>query len=133
MLRCSFSWLGDEVLHRELFWVLVHLGHVVPLPKGVLVEDNVAQHVSSSPRRIIELLHLAPGFIADENDLQSLEIELDEVEMRDLHVRDVVVHSEMMYCRLFEHSEMMYHRLRGWFVLEVFRGWQFAAGKNRNK
>lgn len=122
MLRCSFSWLGDEILHRESFCVLVHLGHVVPLPEGVLVEDNVAQHVSSSPRRIIEPVHLAPDFVADEDDLQSLEIELDEMGMRDLHVRDVV-----------EHSEMMYRRLREWFVLEVFRGWQFAAGKNRNK
>ena len=89
--------------------------------------------MSSPSRRIIESVCLAPEFVADEDDLQSLEIELDEMGMRDLHVRDVVEHSKMMYRRLLEHSEMMYRRLREWFVLEVFRRWQFAAGKNRNK
>ena len=57
------------------------------------------------PRRIIELVHLAPWFVADEDNLQSPGIELDEVGTCDLHVCNVVEHSEMMHRRLsFEAS-----------------------------
>ena len=69
MLCSSFSRLGDEVLHRELIWVVVCLDHVVPLPEGVFVEDDVARYVSSPPYRIIESVRLAPEFIVDEDDL----------------------------------------------------------------
>ena len=90
MLCSFFSCFGDEVLHCELFWVLVCLDHVVPLPEGVLVEDNIEQHVSSFTRRIIELVCPSLGFVADEDDLQPPEIELGKVGMHDLHVREVV-------------------------------------------
>ena len=69
MLRSSFSWLGDEVLHCELILVLVCLGHVVPLPECAFVKDDVARHVSSPPRKIIEHVRLTLGFITDEDNL----------------------------------------------------------------
>ena len=98
MLRSSFSWLGDEVLYRELIWVLVYLDHIILLPEVAFVEDDVARHMSLPPCRIIEFVCLAPGFIADEDDLQALRIELGEVGTRYLHVCDAVKHSKMMYC-----------------------------------
>ena len=76
MLGSSFLRLSDEVLHRELIWVLVCLDHVVPLPEGAFIEDVVARHVSSPPRRI----------------------ELGEVETLYLHVCNAAEHSEMV-CR----------------------------------
>ena len=83
MLQSSFSRLDDEVLHRELIWVLVCLDHIVPLPEGAFIEDDVARHVSSPPCRIIVPVRLAPGFRADEDDLQPPEIELGEVRTQD--------------------------------------------------
>ena len=100
MLGSSFLRLGDEVLHRELIWVVVCLDHVVPLPEGAFVEDDVARHVSSPPRRIIESVRLSPGFVADEDDFQPPGIELGEVGTRYLHV-----------CNATEYSEMVYHWL----------------------
>ena len=52
---------------------------------------------------------LAPGFVADEDDLQPPGIELGEVGMRDLHV-----------CNAAEHSEMMYH----WLLVVPSLVWQ---------
>ena len=101
MLHISFSRLGDELLHRELIWILACLDHVVPLPEGAFVEDDVARHVSSPPRRIIESVSLALGFVADEEDLQPPGIELGEVWTCYLHVYDAAEHSEMMYRWLF--------------------------------
>ena len=97
MLGSSFFQLGDEVLHRELIWITVCLDHVIPLPKGAFVEDDVARHVSSPPYRIIESVRLAPEFIVDEDDLQPFGIELGEVRTHYLHVCDAVEHAEMMY------------------------------------
>ena len=71
MLSSSFLLLGDEVLHRELIWVVVCLDHVVLMPEGAFIEDDVARIVSSpppSPRRIIESVRLAPGFVVDEGN-----------------------------------------------------------------
>ena len=96
MMR-SFSWLGDKVLYRELIWILVCLSHVVPLPEGALVEDDIARHVSSPPCRIIKPVRLAPEIIVDEDDLQPPGIELGEVGTCYLHLCDAVEHSEMMY------------------------------------
>ena len=96
----SFSQLGDEVLHRELIWVLVRLNHVVPPPEGVLVKDDVARDVRSPLRRIIEPIRLALEFVADEDDLQPPRIKLGEVGTRVLHVCDAAEYSEMMYCWL---------------------------------
>ena len=90
--------LSDEVLHRELIWVLVCLDHVVPLPEGAFIEDDVARHVSSPPRMIIESVHLAPGFVANEDDFQPTGIELGEVGTLYLHVCNATEHSEMV-CR----------------------------------
>ena len=50
---------------------------------------------------IIESVHLAPGFIADEDDLQPPRIELGEVGTRYLHVCDAAEHSKVMYRWLF--------------------------------
>ena len=96
MLRSSFTQLGDEVLHRELILVLVCLDHIIPLPEGAFVEDDFARHVSSPPQ-IIEPVRLAPGFVADEEDLQPPRIRLGEVGTRYLHVCDAAEHSKMMY------------------------------------
>ena len=82
MLRSSFSRLGDEVLYRKLIWVLGCLSHVVPLREGSFVEDDVMRHVSLPPRRIIEPVRLAPGFVVDEDDFQPPRIELGEVGTR---------------------------------------------------
>ena len=109
MLRSSFSRLGDEVLHRELIWVSVYIGHVVLLPKGALVEDNVARYVSSPPHRIIESVDLAPGFVGYEDDLQPPKIELGKVGTRNLHVCDVAEHSEMMYRWLLVVPGLVWH------------------------
>ena len=102
MLRSSFSQLSDEVLLRELIYVLVCLDHVVPPPEGILVEDDVTRHMSSPPppHRIIVLVRYSPGFIVDEDDLRPPRIELGEVGTRDIHVRDAAEHSEMIYHRL---------------------------------
>ena len=97
MLCSSFSRLSDEVLHRELIWILVCLGHVVLLPEGGLVKDDVARHVSSPLHRIIEHVRLVFGFVADEDDLQPFGIKLGEVGTRVLHVCDAAERSEMMY------------------------------------
>ena len=96
MLDSSFFRLGDEVLHRELIWVVVCLDHVVLLPEGAFVEDDVARHVSSPPYRIIESVRLVPRFIADEDDLQPPWIELGEVGTCYLHVCDATEHAEIM-------------------------------------
>ena len=97
MLRSFFSQLGDEVLHCELIWVLVCLGHVVLLPEGAFVKDDVTRHVSSPPCSIIEPVRLAPRFIADEGDLQPPGIELGEEGTCYLHVCDAAERLEMMY------------------------------------
>ena len=68
MLGSSFFPFSDDVLHCELIWVTVCLDHVVPLPEGAFVEDDVARHVSSPSRRIIESVRLAPGFVAYEDN-----------------------------------------------------------------
>ena len=101
MLGSSFFRLGDEVLHSELIWITVCLDHVIPLPKGAFVEDDVARHVSSPPYRIIESVRLAPGFVADEDDLQPPGIELGEMGTCYLHVCDAAEHAKMMYCWFF--------------------------------
>ena len=116
VLCSSFSRLGDEVLHRELIWVLVCLGHVLPLPKGALVKDNIARHVSSPPHRIIEPVRLTPEFIAYEDDLQPPGIKLGKVGTRDLHV-----------CNAAEHSEMMYH----WLLVVPGLVWRLPVEASR--
>ena len=79
MLGSSFFWLGDEVLHLELIWIVVCLNHVIPLPEGAFIEDDVVRHVSSPPCRIIEFVCLAPRFVADDDNFQPPKIELGEV------------------------------------------------------
>ena len=96
MLCSSFFWLGDEVLHRELIWVLVCLSHVVPLPNGTLIKDDIARHVGSPLCWIIEPVRLAPGFIVNEDDRQPPMIELGEVGTCILHVCYAAEHSEMI-------------------------------------
>ena len=120
-----FSWLGDEVLDRELIWVLVCLSHVVPLPKDGLVKDVVARHVSSPLRRIIKPVRLDFGFIADEDELQPSGIELGEVGTRVLHVCDAAEHSEMTYYWLLVVPGLVWHILikaSHWLPIEKVDG-----------
>ena len=61
---------------------------------------DVARHMSSLPRRIIEPICVAPRFVADDNDLHPPRIELGKVWMHYLHVCDADEHSKMMYYSL---------------------------------
>ena len=63
----------------------------------------------SLPLEIIKPVRLAPGFVANEDDLQPPEIELGEVGTCDLHVRNVAKHSEMMYHWLLTVLDLMWH------------------------
>jgi hypothetical protein len=101
VVRCSsFARLGDEVLHCERVSVL-HPGVVIVIPalECILVEYDIARHVNLAICWIVQPVCLAPGFIPDEDHLQSSVIQLGEVWARDLHVGDAAEHSQMVHRR----------------------------------
>jgi hypothetical protein len=69
----------------------------VPALERVLVEDDIVRHVNPAISWIVQSIHLASGFIPDEDHLESPVIQVGEVRLCDLHVCDAAEHPKMMH------------------------------------
>jgi hypothetical protein len=93
--------LRDAALHSELTGVrrCIHHGRA-PIPRHVLIEDDVAGHVHALRHRVINPISLGIGLVADEDHGSTTVVELLLVRSHHLDMGHTPKGAQVMYGQL---------------------------------